>query len=161
MKTQIGFEEIETYISGKYHISIKLSYLAEKMIKIGFTALAGMPSFDVKIVLVKVEPTVIIMSYQPDENEDRNQEKGSPGFFKAIFNNAKSELKHQAIDMAIAHMIQKYPYEWLIWTKENRQLTIALDKIHELDKIFECIELDTIRFSEKSINTDVCLKNAF
>lgn len=137
MKATLSFNEIKDIISKKTNNKVQLdfSYVNNSTIKVSYKPVAFLPAIGINVKIEEVGNSQIILSYSANN----------------------------AIDMVIrglaAFLDNHIPKEIIELDASIQCVCINLDKIEQLQKPLEMIELKQISFEEENVCAEIILKS--
>ena len=133
MKAQISYHEISEHLGKKYKVSTNFSYKDERTIEVNYRPAAFLPAIVIEIRVEGVRRDIVCLSYQCD---------------------AVATL---IINGVMAYQEKHIPQGVEINTSSKR-INLFLERIPQLKKALEYIELEDLCFDGDGINAFVTMK---
>ena len=137
MNISLSFNEIKDIISKKTNGKVQLdfSYVNNSTIKVSYKPVAFLPAVGINVRIEEVDNSQIILSYSANN----------------------------AIDMVIrglaAFLDNHIPREIILLNTDSQKVYVNLDKIEQLQKPLEMIELRQISFEKENVRAEIVLKS--
>ena len=137
MNISISFNEIKDIISKKTNNTINLDFtrVDYRTVKVSYKPMAFLPAVNVDVMVAKVDNSQLVLSY----------------------------TANPAIDMIIkgvSNYLDNYiPGEIILLNTDSQKVYVNLDKIEQLQKPLEMIELKQIYFEKENVCAEIILKS--
>ena len=136
MNITISFNEIKDFIAKKTHkkINLDFSYVCENTLRVSYKPMLFLPAVNVDIMVAKADNSQLVISYKA--------------------NNAVDMIIKGLSDYLDNHI----PKEIIELDASVQCVCINLDKIEQLQKPLEMIELKQISFEKENVRAEIILK---
>ena len=137
MNITLSFNEIRDFISKKTNDKVQLdfSYVNNSTVKVSYKPMAFLPAVNVDIMVAKADNSQLVLSYKA--------------------NNAVDMIIKGLSDYLDNHI----PKEIIELDASVQCVCINLDKIEQLQKPMEMIELKQISFEKENVRAEIILKS--
>ena len=136
MNISIFFNEIRDFISKKTNDKVQLvfSYVNNSTIKVLYKPVAFLPAVNVDIMVAKADNSQLVLSYKANNAVDM--------IIKGLSNYFDNHIPKEIIELDASVQC----------------VCINLDKIEQLQKPLEMIELKQISFEKENVRAEIILK---
>lgn len=136
MNISIFFNEIRDFISKKTNDKVQLvfSYVNNSTIKVLYKPVAFLPAVNVDIMVAKADNSQLVLSYKANNAVDM--------IIKGLSNYLDNHIPKEIIELDASVQC----------------VCINLDKIEQLQKPLEMIELKQISFEKENVRAEIILK---
>ena len=136
MKATLSFNEIRDIISKKTNNKVQLdfSYVNNSTIKVSYKPMAFLPTVNVDIMVEKADNSQLILSYKANNAVDM--------IIRGLSDYLESQIPKEIIELDASVQC----------------VCVKLDKIEQLQKPLEMIELKQISFEKENVRAEIILK---
>ena len=136
MNISISFNEIRDFISKKTNGKVQLdfSYVNNSTVKVSYKPMAFLPAVNVDIMVAKADNSQLVLSYKANPAVDM--------IIKGISNYLDNHIPKEIIELDASIQC----------------VCVNLDKIEQLQKPLEMMELKQISFEKENVRVEIILK---
>ena len=136
MNITLSFNEIRDFISKKTNNKVQLdfSYVNNSTVKVSYKPMAFLPAVNVDIMVAKADNSQLVLSYKANNAVDM--------IIKGLSNYLDNHIPKEIIELDASVQC----------------VCINLDKIEQLHKPLEMIELKQISFEKENVRAEIILK---
>ena len=136
MNISISFNEIRDFISKKTNGKVQLdfSYVNNSTVKVSYKPMAFLPAVNVDVMVSKVDNSQLVLSYKANPAVDM--------IIKGISNYLDNHIPKEIIELDASVQC----------------VCVNLDKIEQLQKPLEMMELKQISFEKENVRVEIILK---
>jgi hypothetical protein len=137
MNITISFNEIKDFISKKTNNTINLDFtrVDYRTVKVSYKPMQFLPAVNVDVMVAKVDNSQLVLSYKANPAVDM--------IIKGISNYLDNHIPKEIIELDASIQC----------------VCINLDKIEQLQKPLEMIELKQISFEKENVRAEIVLKS--
>ena len=137
MNISISFNEIRDFISKKTNGKVQLdfSYVNNSTVKVSYKPMAFLPAVNVDIMVAKADNSQLVLSYKANNAVDM--------IIKGLSNYLDNHIPKEIIELDASVQC----------------VCINLDKIEQLQKPLEMMELKQICFEQENVRAEIILKS--
>ena len=137
MNISISFNEIKDIISKKTNGKVQLdfSYVNNSTVKVSYKPMAFLPAVNVDIMVAKADNSQLVLSYKANNAVDM--------IIKGLSNYLDNHIPKEIIELDASIQC----------------VCINLDKIEQLQKPLEMMELKQVYFEKESVRAEIILKS--
>lgn len=137
MNISISFNEIKDIISKKTNnkINLDFAYVCYNTVKVSYKPMAFLPAVNVDVMVAKVDNSQLVLSYKANPAVDM--------IIKGVSNYLDNHIPKEIIELDASIQC----------------VCINLDKIEQLQKPLEMIELKQISFEKENVCAEIVLKS--
>ena len=137
MKATLSFNEIKDIISKKTNnkINLDFAYVCYNTVKVSYKPMAFLPAVNVDVMVAKVDNSQLVLSYKANPAVDM--------IIKGVSNYLDNHIPKEIIELDASIQC----------------VCINLDKIEQLQKPLEMIELKQISFEKENVCAEIVLKS--
>ena len=137
MNISISFNEIKDIISKKTNGKVQLdfSYVNNSTVKVSYKPMAFLPAVNVDIMVAKADNSQLVLSYKANNAVDM--------IIKGLSNYLDNHIPKEIIELDASVQC----------------VCINLDKIEQLQKPLEMMELKQVYFEKESVRAEIILKS--
>lgn len=136
MNILVSFNEIKDFISKKTNnkVNLDFTYVDYRTVKVLYKPMAFLPAVNVDVMVAKVDNSQLVLSYKANPAVDM--------IIKGISNYLDNHIPKEIIELDASIQC----------------VCINLDKIEQLQKPLEMIELKQISFEKENVRAEIILK---
>lgn len=136
MNISISFNEIRDFISKKTNGKVQLdfSYVNNSTVKVSYKPMPFLPAVNVDVMVAKVDNSQLVLSYKANPAVDM--------IIKGISNYLDNHIPKEIIELDASVQC----------------VCVNLDKIEQLQKPLEMMELKQISFEKENVRVEIILK---
>ena len=136
MNISISFNEIKDIISKKTNnkINLDFAYVCYNTVKVSYKPMAFLPAVNVDVMVAKVDNSQLVLSYKANNAVDM--------IIKGFSNYLENHIPREIIE----------------FDASVQCVCINLDKIEQLQKPLEMMELKQISFEKENVRAEIILK---
>ena len=136
MNILVSFNEIKDFISKKTNnkVNLDFTYVDYRTVKVLYKPMAFLPAVNVDVMVAKVDNSQLVLSYKANPAVDM--------IIKGISNYLDNHIPKEIIELDASIQC----------------VCINLDKIEQLQKPLEMIELKQISFEKENVRAEISLK---
>ena len=136
MKATLSFNEIKDFISKKTNnkINLDFAYVCYNTVKVSYKPMAFLPAVNVDVMVAKVDNSQLVLSYKANPAVDM--------IIKGVSNYLDNHIPKEIIELDASIQC----------------VCINLDKIEQLQKPLEMMELKQISFEKENVRAEIVLK---
>ena len=136
MNISISFNEIKDIISKKTNNTINLdfTYVDYRTVKVSYKPMAFLPAVNVDVMVAKADNSQLVLSYKANNAVDM--------IIKGVSNYLDNHIPKEIIELDASIQC----------------VCINLDKIEQLQKPLEMMELKQISFEKENVRAEIVLK---
>lgn len=136
MNISISFNEIRDFISKKTNGKVQLdfSYVNNSTVKVSYKPMPFLPAVNVDVMVAKVDNSQLVLSYKANPAVDM--------IIKGISNYLDNHIPKEIIELDASIQC----------------VCVNLDKIEQLQKPLEMMELKQISFEKENVRVEIILK---
>ena len=137
MKATLSFNEIKDFISKKTNNKINLDFTCVdyRTVKVSYKPMQFLPTVNVDVMVAKVDNSQLVLSYKANPAVDM--------IIKGVSNYLDNHIPKEIIELDASVQC----------------VCINLDKIEQLQKPLEMIELKQISFEKENVCAEIVLKS--
>ena len=137
MNITISFNEIKDIISKKTNnkIDLDFTYVDYRTVKVSYKPMAFLPTVNVDVMVAKVDNSQLVLSYKANPAVDM--------IIKGVSNYLDNHIPKEIIELDASIQC----------------VCINLDKIEQLQKPLEMVELKQISFEKENVRAEIFLKS--
>ena len=137
MNITISFNEIKDIISKKTNnkIDLDFTYVDYRTVKVSYKPMAFLPTVNVDVMVAKVDNSQLVLSYKANPAVDM--------IIKGVSNYLDNHIPKEIIELDASIQC----------------VCINLDKIEQLQKPLEMMELKQISFEKENVRAEIFLKS--
>ena len=137
MKATLSFNEIKDFISKKTNNKINLDFTCVdyRTVKVSYKPMPFLPAVNVDVMVAKVDNSQLVLSYKANPAVDM--------IIKGVSNYLDNHIPKEIIELDASIQC----------------VCINLDKIEQLQKPLEMIELKQISFEKENVRAEIVLKS--
>lgn len=133
MKAQISYNEISEYIARKFKVRPTLAYIDERTMEVSYRPAVFLPAMEIGIRVEAVRGNIVCLSYQCG---------------------AAATL----IISGVMAYLEKHIPQGVEINTSNKRINLFLERIPQLAKALEHIELEDLCFDSEGINAFAAMK---
>ena len=136
MNILVSFNEIKDFISKKTNnkVNLDFTYVDYRTVKVLYKPMAFLPAVNVDVMVAKVDNSQLVLSYKANPAVDM--------IIKGISNYLDNHIPKEIIELDASIQC----------------VCINLDKVEQLQKPLEMIELKQISFEKENVRAEIILK---
>ena len=136
MNILVSFNEIKDFISKKTNnkVNLDFTYVDYRTVKVLYKPMAFLPAVNVDVMVAKVDNSQLVLSYKANPAVDM--------IIKGISNYLDNHIPKEIIELDASIQC----------------VCINLDKIEQLQKPLEMMELKQISFEKENVRAEIILK---
>ena len=136
MNISISFNEIRDFISKKTNGKVQLdfSYVNNSTVKVSYKPMAFLPAVNVDIMVAKADNSQLVLSYKANNAVDM--------IIRGLSDYLESQIPKEIIELDASVQC----------------VCVNLDKIEQLQKPLEMMELKQISFEKENVRVEIILK---
>ena len=136
MNILVSFNEIKDFISKKTNnkINLDFAYVCYNTVKVSYKPMAFLPAVNVDVMVAKVDNSQLVLSYKANPAVDM--------IIKGVSNYLDNHIPKEIIELDASIQC----------------VCINLDKIEQLQKPLEMVELKQISFEKENVRAEIVLK---
>ena len=137
MKATLSFNEIKDFISKKTNNKINLDFTCVdyRTVKVSYKPMQFLPTVNVDVMVAKVDNSQLVLSYKANPAVDM--------IIKGVSNYLDNHIPKEIIELDASIQC----------------VCINLDKIEQLQKLLEMVELKQISFEKENVRAEIVLKS--
>ena len=137
MNISLSFNEIKDIISKKTNnkIDLDFTYVDYRTVKVSYKPMAFLPTVNVDVMVAKVDNSQLVLSYKANPAVDM--------IIKGVSNYLDNHIPKEIIELDASIQC----------------VCINLDKIEQLQKPLEMVELKQISFEKENVRAEIFLKS--